>query len=109
MDFDGSFEDIAEVGDRIRAWDHQPIVGRPEYFCEGKVIAKGIVPILRDEEGLPYGGGFAGFTILVDHDNIDWDDEDHPNGRVSTEVYVPFDSCFDWVGRVQKLIKEESE
>ena len=98
MDFDGSFEDTAEIGDRIRAWDFERFPGREDRYVEGRVIAKGIVPILRDEEGLPYGGGFCGFTIIVDFDSDAYDD-----GRKGLEVYVPYDNFCDFSYRVEKL------
>lgn len=98
--FDGTFENHAEVGDRIRAWDFERFPGRAERYVEGEVIAKGITPILRDEEGFPYGGGYCGFTIVVDHDSVDWGD--YPN-RVTAEVYVPYDNFCDFDYRVEKI------
>lgn len=99
--FDGSFEDHAEVGDRIRAWDFERREGVEDRFVEGRVIAKGIVPILCDEEGLPYGGGFCGFTIMCEFDSLRAIDEDYC--RVGHEVYVPYDNFCDFDYRVEKL------
>lgn len=98
--FDGSFENHAEIGDRIRAWDFERREGVEDRYVEGIIVAKGIVPILCDEEGLPYGGGFCGFTIVVDYDSVDWGT---PENRVGLEVYVPYDNFCDFDYRVEKL------
>jgi len=79
------FENVAEVGDSVKAYDFQPMEGRPDRFLVGKVTAKGKTPL-----------GFAGYTVTVTESSI-------PN-RVGEEMFVPFGMVFDeWEGRVSKV------
>ena len=79
------FENVAEVGDSIKAYDFQPIDGRPDRFLVGTVTSKGKTPL-----------GFAGYTVTVTESSI-------PN-RVGEEMLVPFGMVFDeWDGRVSKV------
>ena len=99
--FDGTFEHHAEVGDYIRAWDFERFPDRADRWVEGRVIAKGITPILRDEEGFPYGGGYCGFTIMVTEDITQPAYSEY--SRVGHEVYVPYDNFCDFDYRVEKI------
>jgi len=80
------FENIAEVGDTIKAYDFQPREGLPDYFLVGKVTAKGKTPL-----------GFAGYTVTVT------ESPEH-DVRVGLEMFVPFGIDFlEWDGRVSKV------
>ena len=79
------FENVAKVGDSIKAYDFRPMEGRPDRFLVGKVTAKGKTPL-----------GFAGYTVTVTESTI-------PN-RVGEEMFVPFGMVFDeWDDRVSKV------
>lgn len=76
------FENLAEVGNKIKAYDFEPMEGRPDRYLIGTVTAKGKTPL-----------GFAGYTVTVTESSI-------PN-RVGEEMLVPFGMVFDeWDGRV---------
>ena len=76
------FENLAEVGNKIKAYDFQPREGHREHFLEGIVVNKGKTPF-----------GFAAYHVLVTESTI-------PN-RVGEEMLVPFGMVFDeWDGRV---------
>lgn len=84
------FENTAEIGDMIKAFDFQPIPDHPEYpdrYVVGIVTAKGIV----EPEG------YRAFTILVTEDSCS-------DGRIGADVFVPFQvSPLDYDGRVTRL------
>jgi len=80
------FENVAEVGDTVKAYDFKPMDGRPDYFLVGTVTAKGKTPL-----------GFAGYTVTVT------ESPEH-EARVGLEMFVPFGMVFDeWDGRVSKV------
>ena len=80
-----NYENVAEVGDTIKAYDFKPMDDRPDRFLVGTVTAKGKTPL-----------GFAGYTVTVTESSI-------PN-RVGEEMLVPFGMLFDeWDGRVSKV------
>ena len=77
------FENLAEIGQRIRSYD---FYGNRKHFIEGTVIAKG--PIENST-----GYIFDGYSILVDRDGF----EEGPVGesrRVGDTGYVPFEVSF---------------
>ena len=75
------FENIAEVGDTIKAYDFEPMEGRPDYFLVGTVTAK----------------GNGAYTITVT------ESPEH-TVREGIEMFVPFEVMFDeWDGRVSKV------
>lgn len=77
------FENVAEVGNKIKAYDFQPRDGRPDYFLVGTVTNKGMTPL-----------GFAGYTVTVT------ESPEH-TVREGIEMFVPFEVMFDeWDGRV---------
>ena len=79
------FENVAEVGNKIKAYDFEPMEGRPDRFLVGVVTNKGKTPL-----------GFAGYTVSVTESSI-------PN-RVGEEMFVPFGIAFDdWDDRVSKV------
>jgi len=80
------FENVAEVGDTVKAYDFKPMNGRPDYFLVGTVTNKGKTPL-----------GFAGYTVTVT-------ESPENEERVGLEMYVPFGMVFDeWDGRVSKV------
>lgn len=79
-------ENVAEIGDSIKAYDFQPREGHPEYFLIGKVTAKGKTK-----------AGFAGYTVTVT------ESPEH-TVREGIEMYVPFEMFFDeWDARVTRV------
>jgi len=77
------FEDLANRGDRIRAYDFR---GNTEAYIEGTVVDKGMTP-----------GGYRGYTIQIEVDGADF-------GRAGDQGYVPFETSFmEYDSRVQKI------
>ena len=70
------FENVAEVGNKIKAYDFQPREGHPDRFLIGIVVNKGMTPL-----------GFGGYSVTVTESSI-------PN-RVGEEMLVPFEMFFD--------------
>lgn len=87
------FEETAEIGQVIKAFDFEPIPGRKDHFVTGTVIEKG--PLYRfspDREHAVYV--CDGYTIDVTFDT--------DGRRVGTAVMVPFEmSLTDFDTRVQ--------
>ena len=80
------YENVAEVGEVIKAYDFEPMQGRPDRFLIGRVTAKGKTPM-----------GFAGYTVTVT------ESPEH-EARVGVEMYVPMEMMgFDWDNRVSKV------
>lgn len=73
------FENLAQVGDRIRAYD---FMGNKEAFIEGKVVAKG--SITHPVTGMYM---YEAYSIEIDVDGADF-------GREGDVGYVPFESGF---------------
>lgn len=86
------FAETAQVGDKIRAFDFQPIPGRDDHFIIGTVIAKG--PINHPVEGFYM---FDGYTIEITGADSETD------SRIGDTGYVPFESMMDYDGRVENL------
>ena len=85
------YENTAEVGDTIKAYDFKPMSDRPDRYVAGKVIGKGTT-------AAPY----RAFTIIVDDDSGDM--TPGPDNRVGCEVFVPFETAFaEFEGRVAKI------
>jgi len=97
------FESVANVGDVIKAFDFQPMEGRDDSFITGVVLAKGDM-ISEVEEGRFVNIG-QGYTIKVIHSESG--SEKFDAQRVSTEIYVPFETTFDHDGRVQLFASKE--
>ena len=93
------FENTAEVGDMIRAYDFEPIPGRPEFYVTGKVIEKGPIyaPIRTGEEPRYI---CEGYTIVC---HTDMDDD----RRYGQTIYVPFEmSLTDFDNRIENISRE---
>lgn len=87
------YENVAEIGQKIRAYDFQPMEGREDQYIEGAVLDKGWV--VHPETGQKL---FKGYTIEIDADC------DNDGDRIGDTGYVPFETTFDFDGRVQKVI-----
>lgn len=84
------YANVAKVGDRIRAYDFQPMPDRPDRFVEGIVLSTGRIPFTG------HFGGFDGYEIEVTANQ----DGPQAYGEI---VDVPHETSFDWDGRVVKL------
>jgi len=86
------FEGIP-VGTRIRAYDFEPMEGRPERYVEGVII-----------ESLMTPERYAAYKIFADSDSCA-----HVNkhgdewSRVNEAVYVPHEVTFDYDKRIEIL------
>ncbi len=88
------YENTAEIGDVIKAFDFQPMPDRPDVYMTGRVISKG--PVKHPVEGFYM---FDGYTIEI----TDADDKTRDE-RVGDVGYVPFECAFmDYDERVQVL------
>lgn len=87
------YENVAEIGQKIRAYDFQPMEGRQDQYIEGVVVDKGWVVHPKTGQQV-----FMGYTIEIDADCDDGGD------RIGDKGYVPFETTFDFEGRVQKVI-----
>lgn len=77
------FEGVAKVGDRIKAFDHQPIEGRPEIYITGQIRETAL------------NCGAKCFVVVCDYDTH--------SDRVGQDVYVPMETSFDFNDRVTKI------
>ena len=79
-----------KVGQKIRAYDFEPISGRPDMYVEGVITHA----VLDGTQDAPY----AHYLISVTKDTT--------RGQ-RTGVYVPMEvSMFEWDGRVSAIIEE---
>ena len=87
------YENTAEIGDTIKAYDFKPMNDRPDRYVAGKVIGKGTTAPPNM---------YRAFTIIVDDDSGDM--TPGPDNRVGCEVFVPFETAFaEFEGRVAKI------
>ena len=92
------FENVAEIGDVIRAYDFEPMTDRPDHYVTGRVVEKGPIFLPMDETGIPRYV-CDGYTI--------WCHYDTNENRTGETVYVPFEMGFtDFDTRVENLTKE---
>lgn len=83
-------ENVAEVGDLIRAWDFEPDERRPDRYIEGVVVSK---------EAFSY-------TIIGNRDVYGEEEIEDKHSRVGYETIVPFEVFFgEFEGRVVNLTK----
>lgn len=88
------FENTAELGDMIRAYDFEPIPGREDHYITGRVVAKGPIHAFHADAGREVYL-CDGYTIEITGASH----EDDP--RIGDTGYVPFEtSFFDYDGRV---------
>lgn len=81
------YENIAEIGDVIKAFDFQPMEGRGDRYVEGVVLSK------------TEHNGAAVYMIRVTVDSA----EHGEWTRVGEQVFVPFETTFDFDGRVELI------
>lgn len=78
------FENVAKVGDIIRAYDFKPCAGRDDAFIEGIVI---------DDNNTE--SGFKSFKIEVTADKFrKYETKANKKNRVGAIMYVPFETSF---------------
>ena len=80
------YQNLANIGDRIRAYD---FMGRKDAYIEGVVTAKGAI---KNEEGAYML--YDGYTIGIDKDGAEF-------GRVGDIGYIPFETSMDYDDRVE--------
>jgi hypothetical protein len=85
------YENTAQVGDVIRAYDFEPFPGRRDRYVEGIVLCKTI----------KYGAAVYIICGMVDT----MCDDDSDSTRVGDHISVPFETIMDYDGRVT-LIEE---
>jgi len=84
------FENVAEVGEVIKALDFRPMADRPDNYIVGRVIAKGDM------------GMCEGYKVVVL--NSETGCEEYDVKRIATEMIVPFEmSMLEHDTRVTKL------
>lgn len=88
------FENVAEIGDTIKAFDFEPMPSREDSYLIGEVVAKGM--IYRSFDGVEYPD-FKAYTVRVTGG-----DDNSRNGKL---LYVPFESSMDYDGRVTLVEK----
>jgi len=88
------FENVANVGDMIKALDFRPMEGRPDSYLVGRVIEKGE---MFYDNGVPMCHGYKVYVT----DSRSGSDRFDIN-RVGIEMIVPFEmSITEFDGRVQ--------
>mgnify|MGYP000263809389 FL=1 len=88
------FENVANVGDMIKALDFRPMDGRPDSYLVGRVIEKGE---MFYDNGVPMCHGYKVYVT----DSRSGSDRFDIN-RVGIEMIVPFEmSITEFDGRVQ--------
>lgn len=86
-----NFENTANIGDTIKAFDFQPMPSRDDVYVEGTVIAKG--KIYASDGTL----AMIGFTIEATGSD-EWSDR-----KIGEKVFVPFQMFMDFDNRVTKI------
>lgn len=88
------FENTAENGDLIRAYDFEPMTDRPDTYVTGWVEAKGPIFVEIEEGRKAYI--CDGYTIHCQYDT--------EGRRTGETVYVPFEMGFtDFDARIKNL------
>ena len=94
------FENTANVGDTIRAYDFQPMTDRPDSYLVGEVIAKG--PIFAKPKNDREVYLCDGYTVRVTESVTG--SEMYDAERVGAEMYVPFEMMMrDFDNRVEVI------
>lgn len=96
------FENTANVGDTIRAYDFEPMPDRPDHYLVGEVIEKG--PIYAKPHYTAPRKVYVcdGYTVFV-KDSVTGSVE-HDMQRVGRIMYVPFEmSMTDFDNRVEVI------
>jgi hypothetical protein len=78
------FENVARVGDIIRAYDFKPCAGRDDAFIEGVVMSAN-----------NYEQGYKAFKVKVTADKfLKFETKASKNNRVGLEMFVPMETSF---------------
>ena len=93
------FENVAEVGQTIKAFDFQPIPDRPDSYLIGEVVKKGAI-----YSKMPHHDREVylcdGYTVLVTESVSG--SKMYDSERVGAEMYVPFEMAMtDFDNRVE--------
>lgn len=86
------FEALANVGDKIKAFDFKPMPDRDDSYLVGRVIAKGPIYAKPFPEADREVHMFDGYTVYVTDSRSGSDDYDMK--RIGTEAYIPFEVDF---------------
>lgn len=97
------FENTANIGDVIKAFDFQPMEGRDDSFLTGVVLSKG--DMIQEVEPGRFVNIGQGYTVKVLYSQSG--SEKFDAQREGTEMYVPFEMMFDFDGRVQFFASRE--
>ena len=91
------FENTAQIGDIIKAFDFQPMPDRDDYYLIGKVVDKGMIK--HPVHGFDM---YYGYTVEIIGQNED-------NGYTKGETaYVPYEIDFmEYDERVQLIVTEQ--
>lgn len=94
------FENTANIGDIIKAYDFKPMTDRPDCFLAGRVVAKG--KMFQEFEGRKIYIG-DGYTVEV----LGGDEESREHRKGQT-MYVPFEIDFmEFDERVSVVVTAE--
>jgi len=96
------FENTANVGDKIRAYDFEPMPDRPDSYLVGEVLEKG--PIYAKPHYTADREVYMcdGYTVFV-KDSVTGSVE-HDMQRVGSIMYVPFEMAMsDFDNRVEVI------
>lgn len=90
------FESIANVGDKIKAFDFQPIEGRKDQYLVGRVIEKGQMFVEHEGRNVYLCDGYKVFVIDSSTSSDKFDMK-----RIGTEMIIPFEmSMVDFDDRI---------
>ena len=94
------FENVANVGDVIKALDFQPMEGRDDSYLIGEVIEKG--PMYAEVARGRKVHVCDGYKVLVKDSRSG--SESHDINRIGTEMIVPFEmSIIEFDNRVEVI------
>lgn len=97
------FENVANVGDVIKAFDFQPMEGRDDSYLIGEVIEKG--PMYMEMGEHAWGNKVHvcnGYKVLVKDSRSG--SESYDINRMGTEIIVPFEmSITEFDNRVEVI------
>lgn len=96
------FENVAEVGQTIKAYDFQPMPDRPDSYLVGEVLEKGAIYAKPHYTAPRKVYMCHGYTVFV-RDSVTGS-VDHDIQRVGRIMYVPFEmSMSDFDNRVEVI------
>ena len=87
------FENTAQVGDRIKSFDFEPMEGREDRFVVGEVVKKHEFGTVHKETLIPY-------SCYI----VKCEESSHDQYELGQEVFVPYEVDFmEYEERVKKL------